>query len=213
MTREFDELNILGNQKSMTFEKYFGQMDLTEEQKEERTKLAEDFKDSLLFLFSLIWLYRQYAGDQNMALYIETVAFQFRNKYKAVLERNNLLDEYVDGYIDLFAITVVETTVRHKNEEYYLSDDRATYIAENESNTILNHTDFERAIAEGKTKKKWIDIRDKRERKTHLAVGGTVKPIQEPFSVGNSLMMFPKDTSMGAEDNEIISCRCTIKYF
>jgi hypothetical protein len=216
---EFDNLNVVSkevNLRSIPFDEYFGKMDLTDEQKEERIELAEDFKDSLLFLFSLIGLYKQYADSQNwdMALYIETIAFQFKNRYKAVLEENKLLDEYVNSYLDLFAITVLEATMRHIDDEYYLSEDRATYIAENESNTILNHSDYEKAIADGKTKKKWIDIRDNRERKTHLAVGGTVKPIREPFIVGDSLMLYPKDKeTYGASDEEICGCRCSIKYF
>jgi hypothetical protein len=215
---EFDNLNVVQkevNPRSIPFDEYFGKMDLTNEQKEERIELAEDFKDSLLFLFSLIGLYKQYADSQNwdMALYIETIAFQFKNRYKTVLEENKLLDEYVNSYLDLFAITVLEATMRHIDDEYYLSEDRATYIAENESNTILNHSDYEKAIADGKTKKKWIDIRDNRERKTHLAVGGTVLPIDESFIVGDSLMQYPKDTSMGASDDEIVNCRCSIKYF
>jgi hypothetical protein len=87
------------------------------------------------------------------------------------------------------------------------------YNAENEANSVKNYTDYRKAIEKGKTKKKWIDMRDKRERKTHLEVGGTVIPINEPFVVGNSLMMFPKDDSLGAADKEIINCRCSVKYF
>lgn len=36
--------------------------------------------------------------------------------------------------------------------------------------------------------------------------------IFEPFEVGNSLMMFPKDHSLGAQVKEIAGCRCSLKY-
>lgn len=97
---------------------------------------------------------------------------------------------------------------------YYYSSDRAIFMAENESLTCWNHQDFSDAVKTGKTRKQWMDVRDKKERETHLQVGRTVKPIKEPFLVGNSLMMYPRDSdTFGAESKEIISCRCTIKYF
>jgi hypothetical protein len=76
----------------------------------------------------------------------------------------------------------------------------------------LNHQDFMDAIAAGFTLKKWVDIRDKRERKDHREVGGTIKPITEPFLVGDSVMDYPKDTSYGASASQIVNCRCSIKY-
>ena len=57
-----------------------------------------------------------------------------------------------------------------------------------------------------------VDIRDKRERKDHREVGGTIKPITEPFLVGDSVMDYPKDTSYGASASQIVNCRCSIKY-
>ena len=58
-----------------------------------------------------------------------------------------------------------------------------------------------------------MDIRDRKERKTHLKIGGEVIAIDKAFVVGKSLMMFPKDESLGADPEEIVNCRCTIKYF
>ena len=96
---------------------------------------------------------------------------------------------------------------------YYYSSDRAIFIAENESLICWNHQDFSDAIKSGKRRKQWMDVRDKKERETHLQVGRTVNPINEPFLVGNSLMQYPKGTSFGASSSEIVNCRCTIKYF
>jgi uncharacterized protein with gpF-like domain len=214
----YDELNSINEYKprSIPYEKYFGEMDLTDEQKEQRIEMARDMEDTLAFLFALILAYADYANQTqtDIALYIETIVFEFKNRYREVLRQNVELDDYINDYIDLFSMEVIDTTMNHKDEEYYTSSDRAIYISENESNTVWNHTDYAKAVKAGKTKKKWIDIRDKRERKTHLKVGGTVKPINEPFVVGDSLMLYPHDkNTYGADDKEVINCRCSIKYF
>jgi uncharacterized protein with gpF-like domain len=190
-------------------------MELTREQVKQRIKMAREIENSLAFLFALILTYAEYAkqSQTDIALYIEIITFQFKNRYREVLQQFTELDDYVNQYLDLFAAMVIETTMNHIDDEYYTSDDRAQYIAENEANTTLNYQDYIQAVRAGKKKKKWIDIRDKKERKTHLKVGGTVKKINEPFAVGNSLMMFPKDESLGAEASEIINCRCSVRYF
>ena len=96
--------------------------------------------------------------------------------------------------------------------DYYLSNDRAMFISECEANSILNYKEYSDALESGKKTKTWIDVGDKRERKTHLEVGGTTIPIKELFVVGNSLMLFPKDTSQSPSTNEIVNCRCSARY-
>jgi hypothetical protein len=68
------------------------------------------------------------------------------------------------------------------------------------------------AIAEGKRFKVWNTMEDERVRPTHQMVDQKEIPINEPFTVGVSLMMFPGDTSMNAEASEIIMCRCFLTY-
>ena len=46
-------------------------------------------------------------------------------------------------------------------------------------------------------------------RDTHLAVDGTLVDADEPFTVGHSLLMYPHDTSMGADASEIVNCACS----
>jgi hypothetical protein len=88
------------------------------------------------------------------------------------------------------------------------------YIAENEANTSYAYIEYIQAIKQGKTRKQWLDIKDNKERKTHLRVGSEVKPIREPFKVGDSLMLFPKDKkTYSADDKEVVNCRCSIRYF
>lgn len=51
MAREIDELNELGSQ-IIDYEEYFGEMELTDEEKEKRIELARQFE--VLFLFFLL---------------------------------------------------------------------------------------------------------------------------------------------------------------
>lgn len=122
-------------------------------------------------------------------------------------------DGYIENYVRNFAYDVMESTMTYQNDLYYYTQDRAMFMAENEANTSLNYSDYSAAIKLGKTMKKWVDIRDKRERETHRKVGGTSKPIGEPFYVGGSLMMFPRDTQYSPPNSLVCGCRCSIIYY
>lgn len=205
----FDELNKLNSsERSMDFEKYFGEMNLTKEERQERIMLAEELEDAAILVFILLFTMQQYnAVDWKAA------REKFEGEFRTVIARIFKVDDYVSLYLHQLSIDVIETVRKNADKPYYYSTDRARFISENEANTILNYREFEKAVRDGKSHKKWIDIRDKKERESHLKVGGTVKVITEPFLVGDSIMQFPKDTSYGASSGEIVNCRCSIKYF
>lgn len=209
MAREIDELNIpMPYSRSEPFEQYFGDMDLTDEEKEKRIEVAGDLDDLMLFIFALISLMRE-----SNAIDKDYISLQINNRYMAILQGYMGIDKYLEDYIRQFSNTFIQTTFDSIDDSWYLSADRARFIAENESETTWNYDEYRQAIENSKTRKQWVDIMDKRERKTHREVGGTVVPIEDVFVVGNSLMRYPKDTLYGAEAKEIINCRCTIKYF
>ena len=61
--------------------------------------------------------------------------------------------------------------------------------------------------------KEWETVGDENVSETHLeAESQGPIPVDEPFQVGNSLMMFPSDESLGAEYKEIVGCRCSAVY-
>ena len=61
-------------------------------------------------------------------------------------------------------------------------------------------------------KKSWLSTPDARTRQTHSMANGQEVGINEPYYVGGSALMFPGDSSLGADAGEIVNCRCTETY-
>lgn len=205
---QFDELNVLSeNRRSEPYEEYFDKMPISDEQKALRIAFSEKMEEVILFVLSLIeTMVENEEVDQE---YIEN---ELSEQYLAIAAIYLAVDDYITDYVRQFSHDVVQSTFDHIKEEYYLSRDRAMFISECEANTSLNYKEYTDAIKSGKKYKTWKDIGDKRERRTHLEVGGTTIPIKELFAVGDSLMLFPKDVSHGASSKEIVNCRCSIQY-
>lgn len=205
---QFDELNVLSeNRRSEPYEEYFDKMSISDKQKRLRIAFSEKMEEVILFVLSLIeTMVENEEVDQE---YIEN---ELSEQYLAIAAIYFAVDDYITDYVRQFSHDVVQSTFDHIKEEYYLSIDRAMFISECEANTSLNYKEYTDAIKSGKKYKTWKDIGDKRERRTHLEVGGTTIPIKELFAVGDSLMLFPKDVSHGASSKEIVNCRCSIQY-
>ena len=214
----YDELNIRpNNRRSEPYKEYFSKMSISDKEKQERIAFSEQMEEVVLYILTLIETTIE-SGETNME-YIQT---QFYDKYLDVVLGYMLIDSYIKEYVLETSKQIIGTTFSHivekhpdseqATDDYYLSNDRAMFISECEANSILNYRQYSKALKSGKIKKTWIDVGDKRERKTHLEVGGTTLPIDEPFSVGDSLLQFPKDTSLGASADEIVNCRCSIQY-
>lgn len=207
--RDYDELNeIVGMNRSEDYEDYFGVMELSDSDKENRIELAEKLGDNFLLILAFLFTIQQY-----QEINWQTIQSRFESAYRDALENKIIIDDYLDIYIRQFSYDITESTKNHVDDPYYYSLDRSRVIAENESNTSWNYSDFQSAIQNGYTRKRWVDVRDRKERETHRAVGGTVKPINEPFMVGSSFLQFAKDTSLGASSSEIVNCRCSTIYY
>lgn len=61
-------------------------------------------------------------------------------------------------------------------------------------------------------KKSWLSTPDARTRQTHSMANGQEVGMNEPYYVGGSALMFPGDSSMGADASEIVNCRCAETY-
>lgn len=206
----FDELNQLNKVvRSMPFEKYFGEMDIQPEQKQERIRLADGFAEE--FLFILAWVFYTMG---SRTVYTGELIPMFKEAYSnALSDSGEKITVDLEEYIENMSSEMAKSTVNHLDDPYFVSEDRAKYLAENESNTIWNMQDFSDAKDSGRRFKKWLAILDERTRATHAFADGQEQPIELPFDVGGFYMMFPKDDSMGAPSSEIINCRCSVAYF
>lgn len=204
----FDEINALDqSRRSEPYEEYFDKMSISDKQKKLRIDFSERMEEVILYVLSLIdTMVENEEVDQE---YIENSLY---DEYIAIVAVYFTVDSYISDYVRQFSHDVVQSTFDHIKDEYYLSRDRAMFISECEANTSLNYKEYTDAIKAGKTHKTWKDIGDRRERRTHLEVGGTTIPIRELFAVGNSLMLFPKDNSHNPSAKEVVNCRCSIQY-
>lgn len=203
-----DELNI-NSRRSMPFEKFFGEMELTEEQRKNRIRAAELFEEMMLELFAMIDVYREYGIPIDTAVFVENLKDAYIER---LAEITVVADLYIMGYVDKFSQSVIDTTEKYADDPWFLSEDRAVMIAENEANTVYGHDEFEDAIREGYTTKIWVTMKDKRVRDTHREVDEEEIPIDEPFVVGGSLLLYPKDETYDPDPEETVNCRCSIRF-
>lgn len=203
MKRQFDKLKEI-NHESIDYEQYFGEMDLTEEEKEKRIKLAERFE--ILFLFFFVSFLEDKDRDYQSMIhekYVE-IAMTFLS-----VER---VPDYIDSYAGQISKDIMQTTEENADSDYYTSPERARFISANEANLVGNYAQEVEAIKSGKRYKTWSTMKDRKVRHTHVSADEKKIGIFELFEIGNSLMMFPKDGSQGAEAGEIVNCRCTVRY-
>ena len=202
---EFDKLNTISlieipeeRKRSEPYETYFGDMYLTEKQIEDREEVARKMEEPLRNWLLLILI----GLATGLVLYEEA--------------RQELLDNLIAQniaeveYLEMMTADITDSTRRHPNDDWYFSEDRVIFISENEANTIMNGTEFQEARNRGMTRKQWIGIGDKRERDTHFILNDRVIPIDDYFHVGEALMLYPKYPCDYPE--EVINCRCSIKY-
>lgn len=210
----FDELNRLYEEehtlRSMPFEQFFGEMDLSQEQKDAREDTAKKIE--------------KFIRDALIAMYYMTQdgIFDYGEAEEAISKPyNGLLKELAIPLTAFFTMShvisvtteIISATLNHPDDPYFYSNDRSKLIAENESNSIWNDSQYQDAILTGKTRKEWRAILDSRTRATHVVANGQVVPIDQPFEVGDSFLQFPRDMSLGASMDEIANCRCTALFY
>lgn len=195
-----DELNILAD-------KYYEVMDIPEEKKEKRKKDAWELFD-LFMLFFLWFKEAEENGVENTSYFLP----RFQNELQDTVAKITMLDDYFILYIATMAYGIYKVTQEHRNEKYYLSEDRAVNLALNESNSINNHIELQNAKKQGYTMKRWCTELDDRVRPTHIEMEGVTIPIDDMFVVGNSLMEMPHDITHGADMSEVSNCRCWCEY-
>ena len=207
MTRNIDELSNLTT-RAVEPEKYFGEMDLNEEQVKKRvayTKKANELFDVILILLMTM--------RDNGTLDYVYARDMLESWLLSLISEFTTPDDYLIDYATDTAYNFVDTTKKHIDEPWYTSSDRSLFNAENSANDVMNYSEYIDALHSGKTHKKWITEKDNRVRKTHKGLDGKTIGITEVFHVGFALMRFPKDYDLAMSfPEELVNCRCSIKY-
>ena len=230
----FDELNTISTtettkddrrkatRKKIPIHDYFENMQISEEEKEKRVRLANLLLTDVLFLFALS------RRNRDPRYLSETFQKRYLSSVKKVTEPDQKMQRYIRKVCD----SIVKTTLKSGQDDgkkqgealtdsdvikvfrdsYAVSIERATSVAENEANAILNGEEYSNAVKNGCTRKRWKSYRDERVRADHADVDGQVVDISRPFRVGKYMMMYPKDDSLGAGLEEIVNCRCSVEY-
>lgn len=223
--QSFDKINIL-KRRSLPYYEYFGDMELTKEQRRRREALALTIEDIIMIFFNMVEVSRDMGilNEVKVKQELMTSLYEILDSDKPYFETEEQQDKYVQDFVNETYKSTIENLDKYPhdydytgNSKYWVSEDRAQFIAENESNTIYNSAEFIEAKKQGKTHKIWVTYQDDRVRPTHIEVEGARIPIDSYFDVGNARMLYPKDltselSTASAYPEEYINCRCQISY-
>jgi hypothetical protein len=225
--QNFEELNIL-KRRSEPFRDYFKGMGISQKQKEDRIELALSLEEILMIFFDLFQtgIVDEVRIKQEItySLY-EVLTEDTDNPGGKYFDTEEALDKYVKQIVNDTYDATVENMEKSPNDydytgetPYWVSDDRAMFIAENEANALFNCKELIDAKEAGYTHKVWNVYPDNRVRQTHMDVFGATLPLDVYFEVGEARMLYPKDNvtefSTGAEHpEETVNCRCWLTYF
>lgn len=191
---KFDELNQL--------KRFFSVMEV--EDREKRVSFALMMDEALIYLFVLLQAEIKLGNEIDPQEYYSILD----NRLRDVYEESSLVPN--EEYLSFITKEIVDTTLRHTDDPYFVSRDRALLVAQNEANTAFNLNDYESAVSSGKKYKTWVTFGDERVRQTHVEVDMTKIPINDLFIVGNDEMRYPHDWNASPEN--LVNCRCVCTY-
>lgn len=225
LPRSWEELNEeVGFEVSEPIDEYFKPMRISKQQKEKRESLAYDLEDAV----SGLLVYAFYAKKNGVALAFDELNQLSVEQVRATSRENPVVrareeyldavcewmdvDEHLIGHVDETLIAALLVLMRHAEEPYYYSADRARAIAENDSNAVWDYDENREAHNRGFRYKTWHTIMDGKQRDSHSEVNGLTIPIDEPFLLRGGYLMYPHDSSLGVSESELSNCRCSISY-
>lgn len=163
---------------------------------------------------------------QNQELWVRNARADLQsgdyNNYLGRLRRDKRFDTVViaarDGGVKLTPDQIDKLVSRYKDSLLQL---RGESIARTETIQSLNRSQHEAimqasdngAVAKKDVKRIWDTAGDDRVRPMHVAMDGQEVSLDQPFtSPDGNFMMFPGDTSLGADAADTIQCRCRVKF-
>lgn len=206
-TIHIDEINQGSFDYARYIEDYFEPMDITEEQKDERKKASRDFRDFLLFLFTLLAVQDEFSSI-DWAYFEAQFVIEFERNALKYARDTELLQEFIRKKAEDFT----NITREHYGEDsYWTSDERATFEAVNDANAVLGYEELDEAIENGYKYKVWKTELDNKVRKDHRSMEGKKVKIDDYFVLPDCMMLMPHDDVNGTE-KQVSNCRCSLKY-
>lgn len=220
-TTTFEKLNEISGkrkQKHIDIDRYFDEMELSELDAEMRKQYARRMDEILFAILALLFMILKRNAYDKVSAIKNKLANDLLRLTEEFTSPDTAMQNYIYRYSENFIqVTVLKAQLYTDDQEeklaYWFSEDRSTFNAENEANTIFNYDDYRIAKEQGMTQKQWLTMNDERVRQTHAHIDGTIIPIDALFPVGNTLMRFPKDVEMSDDMSEIVNCRCYARYF
>jgi hypothetical protein len=146
---------------------------------------------------------------------------ELNERYFTRARRDKRFDGIVRKAIDsgqpLDQATIDKLVIRYKSSLLQL---RGETISRTETIQSLNRSQHEAllqasdmgAVKQKDVKREWDDAGDSRVRHSHAEMNGQTVGLDEPFKTpSGQLLMFPGDSSLGADASETINCRCRTK--
>ena len=195
--------NIQTKYPRLDIEEIISQMDIPQEDIDKRVELAEKVRDVFDWLFAFVVM----ASVTEGMIDVEYLTMSVEYRLKDLV---NLDVRYVSEQIERFSRDVVETTVENKDDDYFLSPQRADERAIDEANAVCGYEELDEAIKQGKTKKTWVSEKLKSTRKWHREMDGKTIPIEEPFHFDDCEMMMPHAIEGTARQNS--NCLCSLSF-
>lgn len=217
-TVEIDELNTPQDRtyEVIDIDEWFDEMELDEEQKEERKELAIDIKFVLALLLLLLQADMKAGNSVDEDFYVSLGVERIMDAVnKKMPEVTQTIIGKIRAYVNTEIGLIVDSTVRNYEQPYTFSEARAVSIAVDDANALFNIKELDEAIKAGFKYKTWITMRDNKVRHSHEIADGQTVGIKDAFTVGRCKMtvprVFDKETSY-RDPKEVVNCRCVCNY-
>lgn len=141
--------------------------------------------------------------------YVQREAVRRRITNVTETTRSQVVSAVSKGYEDGLGIPEIARNISDIADD--ISRMRAETIARTETHGAANYGSDQAARELGlPLRREWLAAHDERTRDTHAAADGQIVGMDDPFLVGDAVLMYPGDPAGPPE--EVINCRCTLGY-
>jgi uncharacterized protein with gpF-like domain len=171
-------------------------------------KVANEFKNSIGLSPYYARMVETYAATLSRGNVVDALSRDLRDRrFDATLNRiaheNDVLSQ---AQIDMMVSRYRRQVVNHRAEK--IARTTALQVMGQAQQESLRQTLEQTGIDPTRVSKTWFATLDKRTRDSHASTSGQTVKLNDAFTVGNSRLRYPGDTSLGATIDQVINCRC-----